>query len=275
MQKIAVNGTELEYQEEGRGEPLLLVSNGPFPDSFVHFFNQPALHDHYRLICYRQRRWGEGVEAAVSFEQHAADAVDLLDGLGIDRAHVAGHSTGACIALQLASTRPRLVHSLILMELVIMAVPAAPLFVEKIGPALAAYERGEREEAMRLFVTNATGLDWQSVQAAVDQCAPGALDLALRNGRNLFESYLPALGQWRFGSDEAASIAQPILSVTGSETGPLFRQSNEALRSWFPHVEERRIEGLSHLLHLQDPDPVVPAIDAFLAHHAMTAAVGR
>ena len=61
----------------------------------------------------------------VSFAEHAADAAALLDHLGIRRAHVAGHSTGAIIALQLAVDRPDLVHSLALLEPLQLFSPSA------------------------------------------------------------------------------------------------------------------------------------------------------
>src|SRR5688500_9159269 len=140
MEKANVNGRVWEYEVKGSGEPVLLISTGPIADSFLPLFPEKAL-DPYRLIRYRQRALNGGTNghAPVSFAQHAADAAALLGHLGVRRAHVAGHSTGAAIALQLAVDRPDMVGTLALLEPPLVAASSAGAFFEKAGPALAAY----------------------------------------------------------------------------------------------------------------------------------------
>jgi pimeloyl-ACP methyl ester carboxylesterase len=94
---------------------------------------------------------------------------------------------------------------------------------------------------------------------------------ALSDADNFFGSYLPSLGAWQFGAEEAASMKQPVLSVLGTETEQLFVDSNDQLHAWFPQVEDCRIEGAAHLLHMQRPEPVAQGIAAFLARHPMVA----
>src|SRR4029077_359542 len=106
MEKVTVNGVELEYQVKGSGEPVLLISTGPIADSFLPLLSEKALIERYRLITFRQRRLARNGTAPVSFREHAADAAALLGHLDVRRTHVAGHSTGAAIALQLAVERP-------------------------------------------------------------------------------------------------------------------------------------------------------------------------
>lgn len=45
-------------------------------------------------------------DAAITVEQLAEDALAVLDHLGLERAHVVGHSLGGCVALQLTLTAP-------------------------------------------------------------------------------------------------------------------------------------------------------------------------
>src|SRR5258707_4251598 len=141
MEKVKVNGVELEYEVKGSGEPVLLISTGPIADSFLPLLSEKALVEHYRLITFRQRRLARSTNgpAPVSFAEHAADAAALLGHLDVGRAHVAGHSTGAAIALQLAVDRPDMVHSLALFEPPLIGVPSPGAFFEKESPQLAGY----------------------------------------------------------------------------------------------------------------------------------------
>ena len=83
-------------------------------------------------------------------------------------------------------------------------------------------------------------------------------------------SSCPALTEWTFGSEHAAAIRQPVLSVLGSDTAPLWVEVAEFLRTSIPDVEERTIDGVGHLLHIQQPQPVAHCITEFLARNSMT-----
>ncbi|HJU66416.1 MAG TPA: alpha/beta hydrolase [Gemmatimonadaceae bacterium] len=250
---------------------MLLISTGPIADSFRPFVSQQAMADRYRLIRYQQRRIDATAPriVPVSFAEHAADAVALLDHLGVRRAHVAGHSTGASIALQLAVDHPEVVHSLVLLEPPLMTVPSAGNFLQRAGPALAAYGRGNHEGAMAEFLSMVCSLDWESCRAHVEKHVPGGVVRAMQDADDFFGSYLPALSTWQFGSRQAAAISQPVLSVVGTETERLFAEGQELLHSWFPQIEDRTIEGVAHLLHLQRPEPVARGVAEFLSRHPM------
>jgi len=207
--------------------------------------------------------------APLGFAQHASDAAALLGHLGVRRAHVAGHSTGAVIALQLAADRPDIVQSLGLLEPPLLGVPSAEAFFEKVGPAVAAYGSGDWEAAMARFLSVVCSLDWETCQTAIEKYLPGGVAQAVKDANNVFDSYLPALGTWQFGADEAATISQPVLSVLGTKTEQLFVDSHELLHSWFPQVEDCRIEGVAHLLHMQRPEPVARGLADFFVRHPM------
>jgi len=269
MESAKLNGVELEYAVQGSGEPLLLIPLGPIGGSFMPFLSEPAFVERYRVISYHQRGQGGSTHSRepVSFAQHAADAAALLGHLGIRRAHVAGHSSGGDIALQLALDCPDLVHTLTLLEPPLMGVPSAGAFFEKAGPALAAYGSGERESAMAQFLSMVCGLDWESCRTLIEKHVPGGVAQAMNDVDTFFGGYLPALGAWQFGPDEAARISQPVLSVLGTQTERLFRDGHDLLHAWFPQAEDLVVEAVGHLLHLQRPEPVVRGMAAFLDRH--------
>lgn len=278
MNTIRLMDAELQYEITGTGEPALLISTGPIADSFLPLTSQPPLAGNYRLITYHQRRPSATADAAgpVSFAQHAADAAALLHQLGIRRAHVAGHSTGAAIALQLAVDHPALVHTLALLEPPLVRVPTAAAFFEKAGPALAAYAAGDHEGAMVRFLSTVCSLGWETCRAEIDKHVPGGAMRALRDADNFFGSYLPALNSWQFGAGQAAAIEQPVLSVLGTDSDPWFVDGHQLLHTWFSQIEDCVVDGVAHLLHMQRPEPVARCIAAFFARHPIdTSQQGR
>ena len=79
---------------------------------------------------------------------------------------------------------------------------------------------------------------------------------------------MPELTEWEFGPQQAAAIGQPVLSVLGSQTKPLWEVA-EFLRSSLPQIEELEVEGVGHLLHIQRPEPVTRGVAEFLTRNAI------
>ena len=109
MKLARLDGVDLEYDAVGSGEPLLLI-HGSFVagDSYVPLVTEPSLAGRWRMIRYHRRGYVGSSRATPPFTigQQAADARALLGHLGISRAHVAGHSYGGAIAIQLTLDAP-------------------------------------------------------------------------------------------------------------------------------------------------------------------------
>jgi pimeloyl-ACP methyl ester carboxylesterase len=270
MKSVKVNGIELEYEVTGSGEPLLLISP-VIADGVLPLFSDPALTDRYQLIRYHKRGWSGSTHTPppVSIADHAADAAALLEHLNIPRGHVAGHSSGAAVAAQLALDAPERVHTLALLELTLFSVPIGPAFLEQAGPVLEAYARGDAPGAVAAFLTSVSGLDWADCQATLEKHVPGAVANAIEDADTFFGIELPSLIEWTFGTEQAAAIDRPVLSVLGSRTEQLWVEIAEFLRSSLPDVEECKIEGVGHFLHMERPEPVARAIAEFVARNSM------
>jgi len=273
MDRATLDGVELEYQMAGSGEAVLLIPPGPLADGFLPFLSEDAVAERYRLIQYHRRGQVGSSQATppVSYAEQAADAAGLLNHLGVDRAHVVGHSTGANIALQLALDRPQVVQTLALLEPWLTASPSAPAFFGKAAAPMKAYASGEKETAMAGFISLASGLDWETARAMIDDYVPGAVAQAIEDSDTFCGVDLPALSAWEFGSEDAAAISQPVLSVLGAETGLLFVEGAALLRSWLAEVEDLTVENVGHLLQIQSPEPVARGIADFFSRHPISA----
>jgi pimeloyl-ACP methyl ester carboxylesterase len=98
----------LAYREYGAGFPLVLISGLAAP---MKTWNPPVIAElsrHFRVIVFDNR--GTGYSGAsdepFSIPLFARDTAGLMDALGISRAHILGHSMGACIAQELALAFP-------------------------------------------------------------------------------------------------------------------------------------------------------------------------
>src|ERR1700681_324002 len=128
MERATVNGVELEYVVRGSGEPLVLIHGGLLADENEPIAQEPAFTERFRVINYHRRGFAGSTHPEpkqfVSLQAQAADCEALLKLLGVDRAHVVGHSLGGAIGIQLALQSPELVHTLAVMEPAIMAAVA-------------------------------------------------------------------------------------------------------------------------------------------------------
>lgn len=115
---VSVNGANLWYESEGRGDPVVLVSGGPGDSHaiFHPFFSRLA--DRNRVIYYDAFGVGQSDRAPSPSAYHFARDVEDLEGLrkalGLGAITVLGHSYGGMVAQAYALKYPASVKRLIL-----------------------------------------------------------------------------------------------------------------------------------------------------------------
>lgn len=230
---------------------------------------EPALADRYRLLNYHRAGFAGStrVQGPISMAEHAAHCAQLMRRLGIDRAHIVGHSSSAVIALQLALDFPDVVHTLVLMESA-RPVPPTPEQAEFVrdfvAPALQRYHGGDTAGAVDTFARGVFGPDYR---APLERGLPGAFEQAIADADAFFAQELPALQQWSFTQEEASRITQPALAVQGENTVPTFRERHELLMSWLPNAAPC-VLPTTHLFHVQNPRQTAEALVSFFSRHA-------
>lgn len=260
----------LKYDVVGDGEPVLQIHGALIADTFLPLAREPALAEPYRLIRYRRRGHGgsEPPTRPLHFEQPAQDAEALLDHLGVERAHVVGHSGGGVIAVQLALQAPGRVHSLVLLEPAIMPPEATSLMLQGAAPAVEAYQAGDHGRALDLWMgLVACGPEWRREVGAT---VPGGPEQAERDCGTFFEVELPALAEgWVFDAERASRISQPLLYLIGGESGPLFESAGKYFQSLVPQTETQVVPGVNHLMQIRDPKAIAAKVADFLSRHPL------
>ncbi|MGH2768308.1 MAG: alpha/beta fold hydrolase [Actinomycetota bacterium] len=124
-----VNGVALHYQRAGGGPDVVLIHGLAANLAFWYLAALPALSATYRVTAYDLRGHGRSgmPPSGYSSADMARDLDALLDHLGVERAHLVGHSFGAAVALQQAMRRPHRVASLTLADPTVPALRPAPL----------------------------------------------------------------------------------------------------------------------------------------------------
>jgi pimeloyl-ACP methyl ester carboxylesterase len=268
-QRATLDGVELEYRTVGDGEPIVLVHAGLFADWFEPLLREPALASRYRLVTYHRVGYAGSthVAGAVSIAQQASHVRSLMKQLGIERAHVVGHSSGGNIALQLALAAPEAVQSLTLLEMA-LTVPSGSPGRSGIPKAIELYGAGDKAAAVDTFMRAVAGPDYR---ASADRMLPGAFDQAVKDADTFFAQELPALRQWRFGAEQGARIKQPVLLVIGGkshEVSPVWQQRQDLLTAWLGNTEPFVLDGATHMLHLENPRGMAERLAAFVADHS-------
>jgi 3-oxoadipate enol-lactonase len=115
MSFVENQGAKIYWDEQGSGEPLLLIMGLSYP-SYMWHRSRPILAKLFRTIALDNRGVGQSdaPPGVYSIELMASDSAAILDTAGIESAHVFGVSMGGMIAQEFALQYPNRVRSLIL-----------------------------------------------------------------------------------------------------------------------------------------------------------------
>ncbi len=271
MALVQVDGRQVEYELEGRGDLVLLLAASWWPLDAWKLSGFPQLRDHYQVLAFNQR--GIGASAATpgcyTCSSLAADGVALLDMLGLrEPAHVIGFANGSGLAIKMALEHPGRVRSLILAA----SSPGTP----SSAPAPSIREREHiAHQGFRDFIRNHALNDTFAFTPANYASHPEraqALADALWNNQGPEEEFLKHADA-RQGYDavaDAREVRQPALVICGAEddvqrglSTPV--RTSHALAQAFPNSQLHLISSVAHMTFWEEPDAAWPVVKAFLS----------
>ena len=111
MPKANLGDVEIYYEEQGKGEPILLAPASWWPSDTWNVTAVPFLSQRFKTIIFDCRGTGRSSkpENGYTVTQFAQDCIGLLTHLGIFRCHAVGFALGGQIVQAMAIERPDLV----------------------------------------------------------------------------------------------------------------------------------------------------------------------
>jgi 3-oxoadipate enol-lactonase len=267
MPKVKVGDINMYYEVHGKGEPFVMIAGAAISTSFW-FKAIPVFSREYRLVVFDNRGAGQSDAPDIPYttEMMADDLAVLLDAIGIDSAHIFGHSLGGAIAQQFALRYPRRLKSLILASTscggphaVISNNPEFPRIMEHIQ-SLPVKERVV--ESLRLmfshkFIDKNPGLIKQIIAKLMEHPAPpqGRMrQVQAVMGHNTYER-LP-------------EIKAPTLVITGDADISCPLENASIMATKIPGAELVILKNVGHPFMFEAEDESNRIILEFLKRHS-------
>ncbi len=117
---IIAGGIKTNYQDHGQGDPIFLIhGSGPGVTAYANWrLTMPVLAEKFRVIAPDMVGFGfteRPANVSYTMDMWVSHALNLMDALKIEKAHLVGNSFGGGLALALALKAPDRVQRLVLM----------------------------------------------------------------------------------------------------------------------------------------------------------------
>jgi pimeloyl-ACP methyl ester carboxylesterase len=253
-------GSDLYYEENGDGVPILLIHPAGATAS-TWGSAADGLARVGRVIAYDRRGYSRsGGEPVHSIPAHTADAVAILEALETPPAVVVGTSLGATIGIDLALRRPDLVRTVLAHE--------SPWHVSRQRPTasnLAAVVRmewltlrGDYSGAAEGFLRRA--YTYRDGGSAWDAFPEDWQQAARANARAVLADIRIAMGGYP-SRRRLATVTTPVLCTYGARSDNTMIRVTRSLARAIPTASLRKIEGAGHAAAFDAPTNFVQAID--------------
>jgi len=254
-------GTSLHYETDGSGPPVVMIP-GFTLDTRMWEDQAAALRDMFTVIRYDLPGSGRSPPpmAAYSYED---DLADLLDHLGVARAHVMGLSLGGAIAIDFALAHPARVRSLIAVATsAVGGYPWPPEIDQWFAGIGKAARGGDMATAKEMWLATAWFVPAMRQSGVAEKLRRIAADYSgwhLANRNPVRRPAIPA-------NDRLGDIAAPTLLVTGGLDTPYYNLPlADRLAAVIPGARHIVFPDAGHMTNMEAPVAFNAAVLDFLS----------
>ena len=249
----------LHYQITGDGPPLIIV-HGLFGSGDNWRRIAERLSEKHQVISVDLRNHGRSFHhAQQNYPIMAADLIDLMSALEIEKADFIGHSIGGKTLIQLAQDAPERVGQMVVVDM----APGrdtdrhSKLFKNLLKLDLSQYQRrSEIDQAMQADFPDAAIR--QFLLTNVERADIGFrwrinLDALFCSYPSLLQSVLPQ-----------TSLKHPCLFLAGEQSDYIGDSDREDIEHAFDNVRIETIANAGHWIHAEQPEAFLTAVERFL-----------
>lgn len=262
--RASVNGIMLNFEVSGRAGAPAVVLHHPIANNLSTWDElAAALADNYQVIRFDARGHGasEAPRGAYTFDTLAADVVGLMDHLGIAKAHFLGLSMGGMVGQYLGRLYPDRFHSLVLVATAAkVPAEAVPLWDERIRNVGALGMESAVEGSLPRWLTPV------SLESRPDLVARMKA-MILATPPDGYIGWCHAI-RTLDTTGWLSSIKLPALMIAGSQDPATPPAAMELIHRSILGSEIAVLQGVSHMLHLEDPVQFHRTLLPFLAAHS-------
>lgn len=217
-----------------------------------------------RVIAVDLRNHGRSPHAdGMDYTAMSDDVLAVLDRLGLEQAHVLGHSMGGKVAMSLACRMPQRVASLIVADIAPVAYGHGH---DDIFAAMRELEQGhpkDRREADTLLARHIDSRPIRLFLATNLQRGDGEMTLRVDLDRIIAgypDVIAPPAGESAFDG--------PAMVLRGAESDYVQDDMLPTLRAVLPRARVITLKEAGHWLHADQPEAFQQAVATFLAAHS-------
>jgi proline iminopeptidase len=267
---VSVAGGTITGWQQGQGPHALLLHGGPGVSDYTEAL-AAELEDGYTVTRYQQRGVAPSTtEGPFDVEANIADAIAVMDGAGIDRAYLLGHSWGGHLALHLAISHQDRFLGLVPIDPLGAIGPdggseeMGQIMDERIGPEQAAIAAELDERAISPTgspddAIEAMRITWAGYFASPEKVLPMPpfrISLSCNDATfdSIFEHFKAETLARRLGE-----VKLPTMFVLGADS-PLRPRHNIATAALMPNASYQ-VENTGHVVWMERPGAVRSALD--------------
>jgi len=265
MPTLALNGTELFYEDEGAGDETIVFAHGLLFDRRQWRRQRDVLREEYRCIVYDHRGQGESARSRapmVDMETLYLDAVELIERFGVGPCHFVGLSMGGFVGLRLAARRPDLVKSLVLADTRAGREPAA--HIPKYGRLTAVAQwLGVGMVVDRVLPLMFSDRFLESNDPEVEQTRELWRERLSERDKSVHRAVRGVLNRPSVES-ELGRIEAPTLVLHGERDRAISVEAGRHLADRIEGAEFRSFPETGHLSNLERPEDFTRTLEEFL-----------
>ena len=265
MAKVRVGDASLEVLDTGGDKPVIAWCHGLLWSHRMFAPQIEALRDRFRCVAWDHRGQGQSDVPAgriVTIEQVTADAIALIDQLGLSPVHFVGLSMGGFVGMRIAARRPERVRSLALLATAPDPEPRSNLPKYRVLAGLARMV-GVNRPLARQVIRIMCGDGWLADPANAGR-AEELLRMVMEN-RSTITKAVNGVLEREGVTGELSAISCPTLVLRGTEDQAIAAPRARLLMEGIAGARWVDVPGAGHTMTLEAPAAVTAALESFLS----------